>query len=614
MRVARIFTVSLSTLIWLLVLAVSVMARSDWATSQTNRPTAGEPQFTWQVTITVEAGGPLSATFNSNWSNHLISFPVGPGGLSFPIALPNDATQITASVTNGQVGIVGTTLHFTLTSSSDVFWAYRTGEKVVRSGNQLRIDQRTSSNNFYRQISTLEFPAPFQYVGTLTFTPQITTATTAQWDIIVPSSDDQRHVFQTTSWLADPALSQPDLSVQAASLSIDQSLNPPLAHLTTTVRNNSVNMQSNPAYVQFYSRLSPSTPPQTPIDHSGGWCGSGDAPVCPSVAGFTNPVLSIAPGQSLTLSTAYSLTDAGVRDFYLQVDTFGGPLGLNAESNENNNVYTIVTGVPVYYLASVDITGPVTGALNLPYAFTAQVTPATATSLPLTYTWSPTPDSGQGSAQAIYAWTTPTTKTITVTVKNPQNTVVTDTHFLYIGVPLNAVIVSGLTTVTQNAPHVFTALPNPSTATGPIGYAWSPEPVNGQSTSQASYAFADVGPQVITVTALSQYAPTRVDTHTINVVSPLASANITGPVVGLHNVAYAFSAAYSPAEAMRPTSYVWSPDPTNGQGTPQASYLWPAAGDKVISVTLSNDGGSVTGSFIITIDPERVFLPLVRKS
>lgn len=436
MRLVRSSIVILSAVTCLLFLRASVMAQAGTPALMPSRPAVDEPQFTWQLTVTIEAGGPLSATFNSRWTNTLIRFPVGPGGLSFQIGLPTDATQITASVSSGSFAIVGTTIYFTLTGTSDVRWGYRTAQSVVRSGNQLRIDQRTSSNNFYRQISIIEYPPTFPYVGTITFTPQLVTTDTLRWDLIVPRNSGDRHVFQTTTWLVDPALSRPDLAITSAGLSIDDNLNPPIAHLTATVRNNSIDMLSNPAYVQFYSRLSPSSPPATPIDHTGGWCGSDDAPACPASATFTNPVPSLSPGQSLTLTTAYSLTDAGLRDFYLQIDTFGGPLGLNAESDESNNIYTLTTGVPVYYLAGVNISGPVSGLVNVPYQFTAHIVPTTVASLPLTYTWSPSPESGQGTDQATYRWSEPDLKALILTVSTPKGVIITGTHTLTINVLL----------------------------------------------------------------------------------------------------------------------------------------------------------------------------------
>ena len=66
---------------------------------------------------------------------------------------------------------------------------------------------------------------------------------------------------------------------------------------------------------------------------------------------------------------------------------------------------------------SVTVSGPAEGNVGESYAFTATVSPPTAT-LPISYTWVPTPASGQGTSVATYGWTTPGTKTVTVTVEN----------------------------------------------------------------------------------------------------------------------------------------------------------------------------------------------------
>ncbi|OQY24844.1 MAG: hypothetical protein B6I35_00465, partial [Anaerolineaceae bacterium 4572_32.2] len=67
--------------------------------------------------------------------------------------------------------------------------------------------------------------------------------------------------------------------------------------------------------------------------------------------------------------------------------------------------------------ASVAVSGPAEGDVGESYAFTATVSPPTAT-LPVSYTWVPTPESGQGTSVAAYSWTTPGTKTVTITVEN----------------------------------------------------------------------------------------------------------------------------------------------------------------------------------------------------
>ena len=92
-----------------------------------------------------------------------------------------------------------------------------------------------------------------------------------------------------------------------------------------------------------------------------------------------------------------------------------------------SNAVTLNIHIP---LDSVTLAGPTSGAINATYAFTASISPVTATT-PITYTWSPAPISGQGTVNASYTWATTGTKTITVTAQNPVNTV-TNTHVIVI--------------------------------------------------------------------------------------------------------------------------------------------------------------------------------------
>jgi parallel beta-helix repeat protein len=79
-------------------------------------------------------------------------------------------------------------------------------------------------------------------------------------------------------------------------------------------------------------------------------------------------------------------------------------------------------------LASVSITGPVTGAVNTSYAFEATVSPLNATQ-PITYVWQATGQSavthtGRGIADSVnFTWSMTGTQAITVTASNALNTV-----------------------------------------------------------------------------------------------------------------------------------------------------------------------------------------------
>jgi hypothetical protein len=161
---------------------------------------------------------------------------------------------------------------------------------------------------------------------------------------------------------------------------------------------------------------------------------------------------------------------------------------------------------PCLGLTGVTISGPTTGYPDVPYAFSAVPTPPGATP-PITYTWAPPPDSGQGSAGATYTWATSGTYVITVTAENCAGTAVA-THTISISGtapicpnPLTGVSIAGPTSGFVGFPYDFAASVQPSNATLPITFTWTPLPGNGQGTPSATYSWTTSGTQTITVSA-----------------------------------------------------------------------------------------------------------------
>ena len=79
------------------------------------------------------------------------------------------------------------------------------------------------------------------------------------------------------------------------------------------------------------------------------------------------------------------------------------------------------------------------------------------------------------------------------------------------------------------------------------------------------------------------------------------SVSINGPTNGTINHSYVFTTTVLPIIVSPAPSYVWSPIPDGGQGTPSATYSWSFTGNKTISVTVSNTLGSVIDSHEIYI-------------
>lgn len=93
---------------------------------------------------------------------------------------------------------------------------------------------------------------------------------------------------------------------------------------------------------------------------------------------------------------------------------------------------------------------------------------------------------------------------------------------------------------------------------------------------------------------------------------PLEGVSITGPVFGVVDMNYTFTATVSPSTAMPPITYTWTPSPVSGQATATATYRWDTPGAKTITVTAQNVGGlaDATHSIMVSI-PHRIYLPLV---
>ncbi len=111
--------------------------------------------------------------------------------------------------------------------------------------------------------------------------------------------------------------------------------------------------------------------------------------------------------------------------------------------------------------------------------------------------------------------------------------------------------------------------------------------------------------------------------------TPTAPGSVTpvGPVLGLINVTYTFTATVGPITTTQPITYVWQttglPTQTHtGRGrSDTATFTWPsgATGVKTISVSASNQVGTVHGSKTILISETPivfnhwVYLPAIRK-
>ena len=306
-------------------------------------PTDSQP-FTRTVTITIEAGPVLTPALTSYWQTSIAAFSTSDGWEQLSFAIPPDATDVTATVAGGTYQISGGKIDFSFTEPVvDFDWTYRTNQRVLRQGNQYRIDQYASINYdrpfFY--VGTVFFTSPYEYVGQIGPAP-VSSATSVHWQEFVPlNASDGRHVFSSSMWLVDPRLVQPDLKITGSSVTVDTRAG--IAHVTAQIQNASTITTGAPVHINLYDRQAPSLQPAGPLDMAGGWCNLDKLaqPYCPffdSTLGITNAIAIVGPLQIITLTADLTLTQPGRRDLWIQVDAFGSSNGLNRESNESNNL------------------------------------------------------------------------------------------------------------------------------------------------------------------------------------------------------------------------------------------------------------------------------------
>ena len=310
--------------------------------------------------------------------------------------------------------------------------------------------------------------------------------------------------------------------------------------------------------------------------------------------------------------------------------TAGQTLNTNIPRCGVITVYAKVPSSPSVPPSNVNIVGPTTGATQISYAFTANVTPMTTTQ-PITYTWEATEQSPvtshSGASHTVnYTWNTIGTKTITVTADNTVGSAVT-AHLIDITAPIppsNVGITGPAMGFVQNS-YPFTATIAPATATPPFTYTWeateqSPVTVNGGLADTTSFAWSSPGTKAITVTAVNAVG-SAVGTYSTEIkIGPISSVSITGPTGGVTNLPYLFVASTAPPTntVTLPITYVWqainqnSPVIHSNNLSDTVTFTWNTTGTKTITVTATNAGGSVFNTHQITIDAaQQIYLPII---
>ena len=316
----------------------------------------------------------------------------------------------------------------------------------------------------------------------------------------------------------------------------------------------------------------------------------------------------------------FTAATAGAANIRVLSDT------LNPENSTSfglNSAYWIPGQTDVkLMLQDIALSGPTNGITATAYTFTATVNPLTVTT-PITYVWqasehnSLTQTSGL-SDTAVFSWTTPGRHVLTATALNSGG-IVTTTHTITVEqpiVPVDTIGISGLSTGLVGAAYTFTAMAGPPTATVPLTYHWQaptvPAVLTHTSTlsDTAIFSWTTPGVHVLTVTAFNASGLVTA-THTITIAKPgvaVDAVSLSGPLTGLINTTYTFTAIAGPLTATLPITYHWQAIDQaaithTGGLSDTAVFGWTTPGRHVLTATAFNSDGIVTTTHTITVTP-----------
>jgi hypothetical protein len=187
---------------------------------------------------------------------------------------------------------------------------------------------------------------------------------------------------------------------------------------------------------------------------------------------------------------------------------------------------------------------------------------------------------------------------------------------------VNAAFDQSASSVGVDATVYFTS--TSTTNGGALSYEWDFGDGSAYAfTSNTSHAYSSIGTFTVALTSTDACGYTDAATSSVIVDNiPPSGVVITGPITGVVETSYIFTATVSPAETTLPITYTWQATDqslvahSGGGLTDTVSFAWSVTGTKTITVTAENVADIVTTTHTIIIEAPSnrpVYLPIIQK-
>jgi hypothetical protein len=337
----------------LAALTTAVRASVNSHTPPASRLNQGSVDFTRIQTVTLIGSVPTATQLTTIWENTWrdVNLPY------FTFPLPPDYSDLSIfgthqlltnqPVENTYFGEPYTNyLRITPTLGLPIHVSYHTDTRAVREGNLYRIQVRARNNGVTGIYTTsVFFGSDYEFVSaidsltdTLPLTLPVAGAGYVYWGSLAVGPVD---ALDRSITLGDTRLPV-DLAFQSVITTVAPDRRSMI--VTATVINSGTVETGNFFILELYDKPNGDPPPSGPNDHLGGACRDASC----STLRDTNVILhlpSVPPSQTVQMVFNYPFEVGGLRDIYLQVDTWGASNGyiLEPSGGENNNLRFVGT-------------------------------------------------------------------------------------------------------------------------------------------------------------------------------------------------------------------------------------------------------------------------------